>query len=342
MDHDDGELDGALVGRAQLGDTEAFDALIARHLSDLHDHLARVVADPHTELTVEVLDAVLARLGALRNGRRFRIWLYRLAGEFLDGAQRVNASHPPAGITPEQRNVWREADRLPLAQVRTLDLVVRRGLSIDEVREVVRGNPERHLRRALRRLDDLTPDGWAVFDSLPAHPAPAPAAVAPRIRRRWSLAPGPPPPPTHHGLVVWGAAVAAVLLSMLVPALVGFFPIERQAAIAAVEYTAAPFMEASGVSEPVEEEPEAEVLPSLPAYELETEEPETEPEAPTPPPSTAPSPSPTPSPPAPSPSPEPTPTETATCGVLDILPPCESPSPEPSPQPSPEPTEQGT
>lgn len=330
MDQGGREVDAVLVTRARLGDASAFASLVERYLDELHDHVARVVGDANTTLAATTFEVALGRLGALRDPGAFRVWLYGIAGELLAGQQRLDTGRPPLGLTSGQRAVWRGLSALSLAQIRTVDLIVRRGLSTAEVTHIVAGKPERHLRRALRRLEDAVPEARRHLASLPAFPAPDAGVLAPHLLAAWPSQPAPARRTSHHGLVVWGAALAAVMLSMLVPAAIGLAPIQRQAAIAPAEYTAAPFTEAAGVPTPLPEEPEADVLPSLPPFEVETQEPEPQPTATAEPTPTPPPPSPTPTQaPSPTPSPAPQPSPSPTC-LLPDTPACPT-EPEPTP-----------
>ncbi|MEN1727675.1 MAG: RNA polymerase sigma factor [Pseudomonadota bacterium] len=77
---DDAELE-LLVIRCQLGDREAFEALIRMHYGTLKRHFTKVCGDAQAadDLTQEVWLRVLRGLGGLKQPRRFRSWLFAIA-----------------------------------------------------------------------------------------------------------------------------------------------------------------------------------------------------------------------------------------------------------------------
>ena len=73
--------DEALVGRAQAGDTRAFEALYRAHVGRVYAICIRMVADEGraAELTQDTFVRAWQRLGSFRGESAFSSWLYRVA-----------------------------------------------------------------------------------------------------------------------------------------------------------------------------------------------------------------------------------------------------------------------
>lgn len=72
--------DAALVGRAQAGDTSAFEALYRAHVGRVYALCMRMVADKGraAELTQDAFVRAWQRLGSFRGESAFSSWLYRV------------------------------------------------------------------------------------------------------------------------------------------------------------------------------------------------------------------------------------------------------------------------
>lgn len=296
--------DAALVIHARLGDRDAFRRLAGVHLTDVHDHLSWITGDDASPLTAAVFERVVERLGSLDEPERFRAWLFAIAGDVL--RDNARPGHLPDQLDPRQRTAAAVIAELPLDQARAIDLASRRGMTTEEARLALGRSPTRPYRRGEHALT-RSGGGLAAYASLPEHVPPPLDEVLRPAMRSWSARPAPAPAPDRHGLVIWGAAAAAVLFGTALPALSGLGPRVDADDAAAVEYSAVPFEEAAGIETPPQEEPDDEVLPPLPQFTT------------------------------PPPEPQPEPTETAA-----ESPPSPSPTPEPSPTPSPSPTDPGT
>lgn len=75
-----GQIDQALVERAQQGDTEAFGELIEKHRAQAHRIAQRITGDPHLadDIVQDALIRAFLHLGALADTSRFLPWLHRI------------------------------------------------------------------------------------------------------------------------------------------------------------------------------------------------------------------------------------------------------------------------
>lgn len=76
-----GPTDDELVARAQSGDRWARSALLARHVPQVAQTVARLLASKADaeDVLQDALVEALTELGSLREGRAFRVWLMRIA-----------------------------------------------------------------------------------------------------------------------------------------------------------------------------------------------------------------------------------------------------------------------
>ena len=72
--------DTVLVGRAALGDRQAFDALVSRHALPLRRYLLRLTGDPPLadDLAQETFIKAYCRIGTFGGLAGFRTWLFRI------------------------------------------------------------------------------------------------------------------------------------------------------------------------------------------------------------------------------------------------------------------------
>lgn len=75
-----GDLDGALVARAQAGDREAFEELVRRYSDRLYGVVRRLglPSDAAQEVTQEVFLRAWRSVGSFKGEARFFTWLYRI------------------------------------------------------------------------------------------------------------------------------------------------------------------------------------------------------------------------------------------------------------------------
>lgn len=92
----DAALDELLVVRCQLGEREAFDDLIARWHPPLWRYALRMTDHPDSagDLAQEVWLRVVRGLPKLREGARFRAWLFGIARRVLMDRLRLRYSEP--------------------------------------------------------------------------------------------------------------------------------------------------------------------------------------------------------------------------------------------------------
>ena len=145
--------DGSLVGRAKLGDLEAFSELVRRHRERIYRTISRFARDhgDTDDLAQETFLQALREIRRFREKSEFSTWLYRIAvnlslnhlkrkkremgrQEFDD---RFADRHPAAGFSPEsasegaefQACLGRAVDSLPPAYRSSFVLVVSEGMS---------------------------------------------------------------------------------------------------------------------------------------------------------------------------------------------------------------------
>ena len=156
MDHtvtDRERADALLVLRCQLGERQAFDALIQRWSAPLHRYALKLGNDSDLahDLTQEVWLRVLQNLSRLRDVSRFRPWLFGIAHRvFMDRLRSRYATPVDAGYDIEQvpAGDGREGEdleqalalglvSLPLVEREVLTLFYLEGLPLAEIASVL-------------------------------------------------------------------------------------------------------------------------------------------------------------------------------------------------------------
>jgi len=143
-----------LVLRCQIGEREAFDALIARWHPPLWRYAVRLTGDPDTAADVvqEVWLRVVRGLARLRDAAKFRAWLFGIARRVLMDRLRVRYTQPPiesvdwaempepAAADPDRTEelslVQTELERLPMLERDVLILFYLQELSLNEIAEI--------------------------------------------------------------------------------------------------------------------------------------------------------------------------------------------------------------
>jgi RNA polymerase sigma-70 factor (ECF subfamily) len=111
--------DQELAAAAARGDSDAVDALLARHLDRIHAVCRRIVGNQHDALdaTQEALLAIARGIGSFDGRARFTTWCYRVAtNAALDEVRRRSRRPAPVETLPERDAAGRldseVADRL--------------------------------------------------------------------------------------------------------------------------------------------------------------------------------------------------------------------------------------
>jgi RNA polymerase sigma factor (sigma-70 family) len=171
MEQRDPMLDGLLVVRSQRGDAAAFGLLVERWQGRLASSARRLVGDEHAALDAvqETWEAVIRRLGGLRDPQAFATWVYSiLRNKCMDWHRRssrrlrahqeaaLEAARPPDPV--DAASLDDALSRLPGKQRAAVALYYWDGFSVPEIAEiegVPAGTVKSRLynaREALRRL----------------------------------------------------------------------------------------------------------------------------------------------------------------------------------------------
>lgn len=143
-----------LVVRCQLGERPAFDALIERWHAPLWRYVRQLTShdDMAQEITQEVWLRVIRGISRLRDGAKWRAWLFGIARRVLmdrlraEYSMRLTAETEIAdiaiaetGLDPEVLSaaLHDELTRLPLIEREVLTLFYLRELSLAEVAEIL-------------------------------------------------------------------------------------------------------------------------------------------------------------------------------------------------------------
>ena len=149
----DPRIDALLAVRCQLGEREAFDALIRRWAQPLRRHVARVAGDAHAaeELVQDIWLRVVQGIGRLQDPFKFRAWLFGIAhrrlmdelrGRYATPATEVEldalaADLPDADRELVARELERGLARLPASERYVLSLFYLEELSLADVAQVL-------------------------------------------------------------------------------------------------------------------------------------------------------------------------------------------------------------
>ena len=165
-------LDELLVVRCQLGEPDAFDALIARWHGPLWQYIRRMTGSDEDaqDLQQEVWIRAFRGIARLRDGSRLRGWLFGIAHRVLmDRLRHAYATPPmseldPADLVSGPESLDDEADlvaletalgALPAVERDALTLFYLRDLSLAEISEALNvpvGTVKSRLFRARRLL----------------------------------------------------------------------------------------------------------------------------------------------------------------------------------------------
>jgi RNA polymerase sigma factor (sigma-70 family) len=143
-----------LVVRCQLGEPEAFDALIDRWHGPLWVYIRRMTGrdDEAQDVLQDVWLRVVRGIARLRDAARLRAWLFGIARRVLMDRLRQKYAAPPiaeiegcdvaAGPTPLDRDAELDAlhaalERLPLVEREVLTLFYLRDLSLAELADAL-------------------------------------------------------------------------------------------------------------------------------------------------------------------------------------------------------------
>lgn len=142
--HHESETDASLVGRARLGDADAFEQLVRRHLRVAHAVASRQVDNPADadDVVQDAFLRALERLDDCREPARFRAWLLSIVR---------NRAH-----NVREREAVRDAT--------SLDLVPETADRRDASRQVEEREFREELDEALAHLTELQRNVFVMYD----------------------------------------------------------------------------------------------------------------------------------------------------------------------------------
>ena len=146
--------DELLVVRCQLGETEAFDELIGRWHTPLWRYVRRMSArdDEAQDLLQDIWLRVIRGIGRVREGARFRGWLFGIARRAVMDRYRQQYGKPPTEEVDAERiaaesdapdgeaaleALERALETLPLVEREVLTLFYLQDLSLVEIADVL-------------------------------------------------------------------------------------------------------------------------------------------------------------------------------------------------------------
>ena len=151
--------DSQLVARAQDGDLPAFEELVKKYERDVYGLACRIGGDPEEakDLSQQAFLQAFVHIRSFRGQSQFRTWLFRIAinqcynylksrkryGDPVDIDEVALASDddPAADLVAqdERRRLQAALERLPAKQRAVLTLKVDKGLSYEEISQVLGG-----------------------------------------------------------------------------------------------------------------------------------------------------------------------------------------------------------
>ncbi len=151
--------DPDLVARAQEGDLPAFEELVKKYQREVYGLTCRIVMDSEEakDLTQQAFLQAFMHIRDFRQQSQFRTWLFRIAinqsynylkskkkfGDPVDTQEMdlVDDSSPETDLVAqdEHRRLYEALDRLPAKQRAVLTLKLERGLSYQEISQVLGG-----------------------------------------------------------------------------------------------------------------------------------------------------------------------------------------------------------
>ncbi|MGO1069866.1 RNA polymerase sigma factor [Lysobacter sp. CA199] len=170
-DHDDPRYDEWLAVRCQLGEREAFDALVRRWHGPIRGYARRLCGEDELadEIAQDTWLRVLRGMPGLRDAARLRAWLFgiarraamdRLRGRYAEPAHEheldsISGEDPAPEQTMDLELLQRGLHRLPAMEREVLSLHYLQGLALDEIAQVLErplGTVKSRLHRARGRL----------------------------------------------------------------------------------------------------------------------------------------------------------------------------------------------
>ena len=154
--------DSQLVARAQEGDLLAFEELVKKYQRDIYSLACRTVSDPEEakDLAQQAFMQAFIHIRSFRQDAQFRTWLFRIAinqcynflktrkkfGDPVDCDEVVlvgEEDSPEDDLVSkdERRRVYAALEKLPPKQQAVLNLKVEKGLSYQEISEILGGTP---------------------------------------------------------------------------------------------------------------------------------------------------------------------------------------------------------
>lgn len=154
--------DSQLVALAQEGDLLAFEELVKKYQRDIYNLACRTVSDPEEakDLAQQAFMQAFIHIRSFRQDAQFRTWLFRIAinqcynflktrkkfGDPVDCDEVVlvgEEDSPEDDLVSkdERRRVYAALEKLPPKQQAVLNLKVEKGLSYQEISEILGGTP---------------------------------------------------------------------------------------------------------------------------------------------------------------------------------------------------------
>jgi RNA polymerase sigma-70 factor (ECF subfamily) len=151
--------DSDLVARAQTGDLPAFEELVKKYQREVYGLVCRIVCDAEEakDLTQQAFLQAFVHIRSFRQQAQFRTWLFRIAinqsynylkskkkfGEMLDCDEcvLVGEGSPEADLVTqeERRRLQAALARLPAKQRAVITLKLEKGLSYEEISQILGG-----------------------------------------------------------------------------------------------------------------------------------------------------------------------------------------------------------
>jgi RNA polymerase sigma-70 factor, ECF subfamily len=152
--------DDQLVARAQAGDLPAFEELVEKYQREVYGLACRMVSDAEEakDLAQQAFLQAFVHIRSFRRDAQFRTWLFRIAinqcynflksrkkfGDPLDADEVVLAGEDPSPeddlvARDDRRRLYEALELLPSKQRAVITLKVEKGLSYEEISQVLGG-----------------------------------------------------------------------------------------------------------------------------------------------------------------------------------------------------------
>jgi RNA polymerase sigma-70 factor (ECF subfamily) len=154
--------DSQLVVRSQSGDLRAFEELVKKYQREIYGLACRMVSDPEEakDVAQQAFMQAFIHIRSFRQDSQFRTWLFRIAinqcynflksrkkfGDPVDCDEVVLVGEEDSPVDDlvsrdERRRLYAALKKLPPKQQAVITLKVEKGLSYQEISEVLGGTP---------------------------------------------------------------------------------------------------------------------------------------------------------------------------------------------------------